>query len=78
MDAFVAAKQPYLEVLRCGEGGKPEDNRYRKLLSLMGDPLPYGMTANRASIDALVAYSLQQEPIPARPQLDRVFVAIDP
>lgn len=44
----------------------------------MGDPLPYGMTANRASIDALVAYSLQQELIPARPQLDRVFVAIDP
>lgn len=78
MDAFVAAKQPYLEALRRGEGDKPEDKRYRKFLSLMDDPLPYGMTANRASIEALVAYSQQQELIPARPPLDRIFVAIDP
>ena len=78
MDAIVAAKQPYLEALRRGEGDKPEDRRYRNFLSLMDDPLPYGMTANRASIEALVAYSLQQELIPFRPQLDRFFVAIDP
>ncbi len=78
MDAFVAAKQPYLEDLGRGQGDRPEDNRYRKFLSLMDDPLPYGMTANRASIEALVTYSLQQELIPSRPQLDHVFVAIDP
>jgi len=78
MDAFVAAKQPYLEGLKRGQGDKPEDRRYRKFLSLMDDPLPYGMTANRASIEALVTYSLQQELIPSRPQLDNVFVAIDP
>jgi 4,5-dihydroxyphthalate decarboxylase len=82
MDAFVAAKQPYLEQLKRGEGDKPqekpEDKRYRNFLSLMPDPLPYGMTANRPSIEALVTYSLQQGLIPARPQLDRVFVDIDP
>ncbi len=78
MDAFVAAKQPYLEDLGRGQGDKPEDRRYRKFVSLMDDPLPYGMTANRASIEALVTYSLQQELIPSRPQLDHVFVAIDP
>ena len=78
MDAFVAAKQPYLEGLRRGQDDRPEDKRYRKFLSLMDDPLPYGMTANRASIEALVTYSLQQELIPSRPQLDHVFVAIDP
>jgi 4,5-dihydroxyphthalate decarboxylase len=44
----------------------------------MDDPLPYGMTANRASIEALVTYSLQQGLIPSRPQIDHVFVAIDP
>jgi hypothetical protein len=42
------------------------------------DPLPYGITANRPSIEALVTYSLQQKLIPSRPQLDRVFVDIDP
>ena len=77
LDAFVAAKQPYLEALKRGEGDKPEDKRYRKFLALMDDPLPYGMTANRASIEALIVYALQQKLIPSRPQLDQVFVAID-
>jgi 4,5-dihydroxyphthalate decarboxylase len=47
-------------------------------LALMSDPLPYGISANRASIEALVTYALQQELIPVRPQLDEVFVQIDP
>jgi 4,5-dihydroxyphthalate decarboxylase len=78
MDAFVAAKQTYLEKLKHEQGDKPEDKRYRKFLSLMDDPLPYGMMANRASIEALITYSLQQELIPSRPPLDHVFVPIDP
>jgi 4,5-dihydroxyphthalate decarboxylase len=78
MDAFVAAKQPYLDRIKAGQGDSPEDKRYRSFLSLMRDPLPYGMTANRESIEALVTYALQQKLVPARPQLDRVFVAVDP
>ncbi|MFZ3353576.1 MAG: ABC transporter substrate-binding protein [Xanthobacteraceae bacterium] len=78
MDAFVAAKEPYLEELKRGQGDQPEDKRYRKFLSLMDDPLPYGVTANRPSIEALVTYSLQQQLIPSRPRLDHVFVAVDP
>jgi 4,5-dihydroxyphthalate decarboxylase len=78
MNAFVAAKTPYLEELKRDEGDNPEDKRYRNFLSLMSDPLPYGSAANRASIEALVTYSLQQKLIPARPQLDQVFVDIDP
>ena len=78
MDAFVAAKKPYLEELKRGHGESPEDKRYRDFLSLMSDPLPYGMAANRPSIEALVTYSLQQKLIPSRPQLDRVLVDIDP
>jgi 4,5-dihydroxyphthalate decarboxylase len=78
MNAFAAAKRPYLEELKRGLGDKPEDKRYRNFLSLMSDPLPYGMTANRASIEALVTYSLQQGLIPSRPKLDQVFVDLDP
>jgi 4,5-dihydroxyphthalate decarboxylase len=78
MNCFVAAKKPYLENLKGGQGESPEDKRYRGFLSLMSDPLPYGMTANRPSIEALVTYSLQQELIPSRPQIDQVFVDIDP
>jgi hypothetical protein len=40
--------------------------------------LPYGMAANRPSIDALVTYALQQKLIPSRQQLDQVSVDIDP
>ena len=78
MDAFVAAKKPYLDDLKRGRGDSPEDKRYRNFLSLMRDPLPYGMKANRPSIEALITYSLQQKLIPSRPQLGRVFVDIDP
>ncbi len=74
----VAAKKPYLEELRHGQGDGPEDKRYGNFLALMSDPLPYGIAANRPSIEALVTYSLQQKLIPSRPQLDRVFVDIDP
>jgi 4,5-dihydroxyphthalate decarboxylase len=77
MDAFTAAKLPYLEQLRLGVGDAPEDKRYRGFFSLMNDPLPYGMAANRPSIDALVTYALQQKLIPSRPELDRVFVNVD-
>jgi 4,5-dihydroxyphthalate decarboxylase len=78
MDAFVTAKKPYLDELERGRGDSPEDKRYRNFLSLMSDPLPYGMAANRASIEALVTYSLQQKLIPSRPELAQVFVEIDP
>jgi len=78
MNAFVAAKKPYLAELKAGRGDAAEDKRYRNFLSLMSDPLPYGMVANRPSIEALVTYSLQQKLIPSRPQLDQVFVEIDP
>jgi 4,5-dihydroxyphthalate decarboxylase len=78
MNAFVAAKKPYLEALKRGHGESPEDKRYRAFSSLMSDPLPYGMAANRSSIEALVTFSLQQDLIPSRPALDQVFVDIDP
>lgn len=77
MSAFTTAKKPYLEGLRLGRGDSVEDKRYRGFFSLMSDPLPYGMAANRPSIEALVTYASQQELIPSRPSLDQVFVDID-
>jgi 4,5-dihydroxyphthalate decarboxylase len=72
-DAFTAAKQPYLERLKAGVGSAPEDVRYRGFAPLMSDPLPYGIAANRASIEALMTYALQQGLIPNRPALSDVF-----
>jgi 4,5-dihydroxyphthalate decarboxylase len=78
MNAFVAAKEPYLERLKLDTGDSIDDKRYHRFLSLMSDPLPYGIFANQASIEALVSYALQQELIPSRPPLDEVFVQINP
>jgi 4,5-dihydroxyphthalate decarboxylase len=72
-DAFTKAKTPYLERLKRGEGQTPEDIRYRGFIPLMGDPLPYGMAANRASIDALMTYALQQKLIPERMPIKQAF-----
>ena len=72
-DAFSKAKAPYLERLKRGKGDKPEDVRYRALTPLLGDPLPYGMKANRASIEALMTYALQQKLIPAAMPLSQAF-----
>ena len=73
-EAFVAAKQPHLERLKRGEGDAPEDARYHELGPLVGDPLPYGVAANRPSIEALATYALQQGLIESRPALDEIFV----
>jgi 4,5-dihydroxyphthalate decarboxylase len=73
-EAFVAAKQPYVERLARGKGDTADDKGYRTLSAVVGDPLPYGIGANRPSIEALVTYALQQGLIPSRPALKEIFV----
>ena len=72
-DAFSQAKDDYIARLKRGEGNTDNDKRYRGLMPLVGDPLPYGMKANRASIEALMTYALQQKLIPERMPLDQAF-----
>jgi 4,5-dihydroxyphthalate decarboxylase len=73
-EAFSAAKYGYVERLERGVGDSDTDKRYRGLMPLVGDPLPYGMKANRASIEALMSYALQQKLIPERMPIEQAFV----
>jgi 4,5-dihydroxyphthalate decarboxylase len=73
-EAFSAAKYGYVERLERGASDTDNDKRYRALMPLVGDPLPYGMKANRASIEALMSYALQQKLIPERIPLEQAFV----
>ncbi len=43
-------------------------------MPIVGDPLPYGMKENAASIEAMLTYGLQQGLIPRRMPLNEVFV----
>lgn len=71
-EAFVAAKAPYLAALRDGTAAGKEASKDRKHMAIVGDdPLPYGLEANRASIEALIRYGHQQGLIP------RLFAAED-
>jgi 4,5-dihydroxyphthalate decarboxylase len=74
VDAFVAGKRFYMDGLQRGEGDSPDDRKYRGLMLVVGDPLPYGLEENAASIDAMLTYGLQQGLIPRRMPLDEAFV----
>ena len=73
-DAFVEAKKPYIEHLKGSEGNAADEVKYRGLMPVVGDPLPYGMQANMPSIEAMLTYGLQQQLIPRRMPLDEAFV----
>ena len=73
-DALVEAKKPYIERLKGTEGDSADEKKYRGLMPLVGDPLPYGLKANMPSIEAMLTYGLQQKLIPRRMELDEVFV----
>ena len=75
--AFVEAKQPYIVHLKGSEGNSADEQKYRGLMPLVGDPLPYGLKSNMASIEAMLAYGLQQNLIPRRMPLEEVFVDPD-
>jgi 4,5-dihydroxyphthalate decarboxylase len=73
-NAFLEAKNAYLRRLIGGEAAGPDDTRYRGLSALVGDPLPYGLAANRPSIEALASYALQQGLVPGALSMNEMLV----
>lgn len=74
-DAFETAKQGWLAKLRSNEEGGADEKKYRALAKLVGDdPLPYGIEANRASLEALVTYAWQQKLLPERVSVSDMFL----
>jgi 4,5-dihydroxyphthalate decarboxylase len=73
-NAFLEAKNAYLRRLIGGEANTADDQRYRALSALVGDPLPFGIEANRPSIEALATYALQQGLVPDRMSMNEILV----
>ncbi len=73
-DAFAASKRHYLERLAAGESVSDKDDHYRRMSAIVGDPLPYGVKANAASIDALIQYCFQQGLLKRRFSAGDMFV----
>jgi 4,5-dihydroxyphthalate decarboxylase len=72
--AFSEAKARYMARLTAGEGNSADDRKYRDLMPLVGDPLPYGIAVNRPAIDAMITYAVQQGLMPQRLAVDKLFV----
>jgi 4,5-dihydroxyphthalate decarboxylase len=69
-DAFLRAKDLYV---RSGEL-EPMHARVAELTG--GDPLPYGLDANRAMVDELIEHALRQKILRKRPDVEALFVPL--
>jgi 4,5-dihydroxyphthalate decarboxylase len=73
-DAFLESKEIYLRQLKAGESVSDKDTHYRAMADIVGDPLPYGIEANRASMKALMTYCYQQGLLKKQYEIDDMFI----
>ena len=76
-DAFVRAKQVYVNRLKSGAiaDPTPADKTFAAVTAITGDPLPYGVAPNRREIDAVIQYSVEQGILPKPFRVDEVFAS---
>jgi ABC-type nitrate/sulfonate/bicarbonate transport system substrate-binding protein len=76
-DAFVRAKQPYVERLKAGAIAEPTatDKTFAAVLPITGDPLPYGIAPNRRELEAVIQYSVEQGILTRPVAVEDVFAA---
>jgi 4,5-dihydroxyphthalate decarboxylase len=73
--AFSRAKEEWLKGLDSREATHASDKKYSKLRSVVGsDPLPYGMTENLKTIQALADTAYRQQLTPRRMPVEELFV----
>lgn len=77
-EAFTCAKDEWLARLNSGEETGKGADKYRKLQKIVGtDPLPYGIEANRPTIEALEKTAFDQGLTPRRMSIDELFVDVE-
>lgn len=74
-DAFVASKRIYLEQLAAGTLGEETgaDRTHRRVAELIGDPLPYGIESNRATLETILDHCKTQGITRERLRVDDLF-----
>jgi len=75
-DAFARAKTIYIERLKAGQVGAASstDQVFRRVMDITGDPLPYGIAPNRAALESLVQYAVEQHILPRSVPVEELFV----
>jgi len=72
-DAFDETKRGYVARLAAGHVGDADDQFFKGVMDAIGDPLPYGIEANRSMIDAVVDHAVEQGIIPRRVDVEDLF-----
>lgn len=74
MAAFTEAKSRVIADLAAGNGEGKEYSQYADFSTIVGsDPLPYGVEANRATLEALCDDAVRQHIVEKRPDVDDLF-----
>ena len=74
-NAFAEAKRPYLDDLAAGRIAEPtaDDRFFKRVMDVIGDPLPYGIEPNRKMIEAIIQHDFEQGIIPRRMTVEELF-----
>jgi len=72
-NAFEEAKRPYVERLAAGQVEGSDDEFFKRVMDVTGDPLPYGIEPNRKMLEAAVEHAVEQGIIPRRVAVDELF-----
>ncbi len=70
--ALAEAKRRYVDRLRSGRVETP-DPVHLRVMEIAGDPLPYGIEANRKMIEAIVTYAVEQRILPRPFAVEELF-----
>ena len=72
--AFKSSKELYLDRLNRKGPSTTEDELQLQLRGIVGgDPLPYGVPANRKAIEAIARYAFEQKIVPKQYRVDELF-----
>ena len=75
-DAFKAAKDALLQRLAGGTELSDAEQALAQRRDLVGaDPLPYGLTANRAALEAVIQFAVDQRILPRPVSPEEMFAS---
>jgi 4,5-dihydroxyphthalate decarboxylase len=75
LSAFVAAKKAYLARPEGGRDLTPADEAVKRRGTVVGDPFPFGIEANRPALEAITRYAVEQQVIPAAVRPEQLFAS---
>jgi 4,5-dihydroxyphthalate decarboxylase len=72
-NAFSDAKRLYIARLEAGVTEYADDEFFKRVMDVIGDPLPYGIEPNRRMLEAIIGHAGEQGIIPRRVLVEDIF-----